>query len=51
MNKLIVVGFALACCEMNEIFVDVAVTLYFLQLSRRQESVEIHDVILTMAGP
>jgi hypothetical protein len=28
-------GFALACFEMNEHFVDAAVTLYFLQQSRQ----------------
>jgi hypothetical protein len=44
------VGFALACCEMNELFVYVAVTLYFLQLSRA-DYIEIRGVIMTMAGP
>jgi hypothetical protein len=35
MENLFVVGFALECCEMNELVVDVAVTLYFLQQSRQ----------------
>jgi hypothetical protein len=33
-NNLFVVGFVLVCSEMNDFFVDVAVTLYFLQLGR-----------------
>jgi hypothetical protein len=33
-SKLIVLQFTLVCCEINELFVDVAVTLYCLQLSR-----------------
>jgi hypothetical protein len=32
-NKLFVVGFAMTSCKMDGLFVDVAVTLYFLQLS------------------
>jgi hypothetical protein len=34
-NEYLVLGFALACSEMNELFVDMAVTLYFLQQSRQ----------------
>jgi hypothetical protein len=33
-NNLFVVGFALMCCEINELFGDAAQTLYFLQLSK-----------------
>jgi hypothetical protein len=45
-----VLGFALACCETNEIFVDVAVTLYFLQHSR-PVSIEKCDIIVTVVSP
>jgi hypothetical protein len=41
---------ALACSETNEVFVDVAVTLYFLQQSR-PDSIERRDVIVTVASP
>jgi hypothetical protein len=34
---------------MNELFVAVAVTLYFLHLNRPE--VEVYDVIVTMARP
>jgi hypothetical protein len=46
---LFVVEFALACCEINQLFVDVAVTLYFLQLSRADKG-KTCDVTMTMAS-
>jgi hypothetical protein len=41
---------ALACCEMNGLFVDVVVTLYFLQQSR-PDSIKRSDIIVTVARP
>jgi hypothetical protein len=40
----------MACCKTSEVFVDVAVTLYFLQKSR-PDSIEKRDIIVTVAGP
>jgi hypothetical protein len=37
-------GFALVCCEMNELFDEVAVILYFLQQSRQNYVEKRHHI-------